>query len=61
MFFVSEEFLRKYQEKEEINQTIGDAVQLGEELFDNTGGKRKHNEKKKRQTKNKSQKTVENS
>ena len=34
MFFVSEEFLRQQEEGHEINQTIGEAVQLGEGLFD---------------------------
>ncbi len=43
MFFVSEEFLRKYQETGEVNQTIGEAVQPGEGLFDNVAGKREHN------------------
>ena len=43
MFFVSEEFLRKYQEGEGFDQTIGEAVPEGEGLFDNTAGKREHN------------------
>mgnify|MGYP001197534211 FL=1 len=43
MFFVSEEFLRKYEIDEEVNQTIDEAVPLGEELFGDEGGKRKHN------------------
>ena len=45
MFFVSEEFLRKYQEGEGFDQTIGNAVAVdeGEGLFDTTGGKREHN------------------
>ena len=46
MFFVSEEFLRKYQEGEEFNQTIDQAVPVGEELFDDTSGKREYNIKK---------------
>lgn len=46
MFFVSEEFLRKYQEGEDAVQTIGDAVPLGHELFEETGGKREFNEKR---------------
>ena len=45
MFFVSEEFLRKYQEEEEIVQTIDQAVPLGGELFDNVAGKKEHNKK----------------
>ncbi len=49
MFFVSEEFLRKYEEEEgEVEQTIGDAVQVGEELFDNTGGKREYNRERRK-------------
>jgi hypothetical protein len=34
MFFVSEEFLRKYQQGEEFVQTIDEAVKPGEGLFD---------------------------
>jgi ribosomal protein L21E len=34
MFFVSEEFLRKYEEGEEVVQTIDEAVKPGEGLFD---------------------------
>ena len=34
MFFVSEEFLRKYQEGAEITQTIDEAVKPGEGLFE---------------------------
>ena len=34
MFFVSEEFLRQQEQGNEIEQTIGDAVQVGEGLFD---------------------------
>jgi len=33
MFFVSEEFLRKYELGEEIVQTIDEAVGKGENLF----------------------------
>ena len=46
MFFVSEEFLRKYEEEDgeiEVEQTIGEAVAVGEELFESTGGKRQYN------------------
>ena len=43
MFFVSEEFLRKYQEEGEAIQTIDDAVPVGHELFEDTGGKKEHN------------------
>jgi hypothetical protein len=60
MFFVSEEFLRKYQEEGEINQTIGEAVPLGEELFDSTGGKRKHNEKRRQQSRGRTPKDSKN-
>ena len=43
MFFVSEEFLRKYEAGEEVNQTIDEAVPLGKELFEDTAGKREYN------------------
>ena len=45
MFFVSEEFLRKYETGEEFEQTVDEAVPVGEELFKRTGGKRAHNVK----------------
>ena len=52
MFFVSEEFLRKYEEDEgEFEQTIGDAVPAGEELFESAGGKREHNIKSRKPSK----------
>ncbi len=50
MFFVSEEFLRKYQSGEEIAQTIDEAVPVGQELFEDTGGKRDYNVKRRQQT-----------
>ena len=50
MFFVSEEFLRKYEGGEEIDQTIDEAVPAGQELFTDTGGKREHNIKRREQT-----------
>ena len=51
MFFVSEEFLRKYEEDEgEVDQTIGEAVPAGEELFESTGGKRQYNIKSRKQS-----------
>ena len=43
MFFVSEEFLRKYESGEDFNQTIDEAVPVGQELFEQTGGKREFN------------------
>jgi len=46
MFFVSEEFLRKYESGEDFDQTIDEAVPLGQELFEDTGGKREFNLKK---------------
>ena len=46
MFFVSEEFLRKYEEGQAIEQTIDVAVPVGQELFADTGGKRAYNRKK---------------
>lgn len=33
MFFVSEEFLRRYQGNEEVQSTLGEAVKPGETLF----------------------------
>ena len=36
MFFVSEEFLRKYEQGEEFVQTIDEAVKPGEGLFEQT-------------------------
>jgi len=50
MFFVSEEFLRRYQEGEEITQTIDEAVPVGRELFEETQGKREYNVKRRKQT-----------
>ncbi len=50
MFFVSEEFLRKYLSGEEIAQTIDEAVPVGQGLFENTGGKRDYNVNRRRQT-----------
>ncbi len=50
MFFVSEEFLRKYQSGEEFAQTIDEAVPVGQGLFENTGGKRDYNVKRRQQT-----------
>ena len=50
MFFVSEEFLRKYEGGEEIDQTIDEAVPAGQELFAETGGKREHNIKRREKT-----------
>ena len=46
MFFVSEEFLRKYEAGEEFRQTIDEAVPVGQELFDDTGSKRDYNLKR---------------
>ena len=46
MFFVSEEFLRKYEIGEEFDQTINEAVPVGQELFEQTGGKREFNVKR---------------
>ena len=43
MFFVSEEFLRKYEQDGEIEQTIDVAIPVGQELFEETGGKKAHN------------------
>ena len=43
---MSEEFLRKYQEEGEAVQTIDEAVPVGHELFEDTGGKKEHNLKK---------------
>ena len=46
MFFVSEEFLRKYQSGGEVTQTISEAVPVGHELFEDTGSKRDYNLKR---------------
>tara|TARA_B100000315_G_scaffold229991_1_gene240036 strand:- start:761 stop:931 length:171 start_codon:yes stop_codon:yes gene_type:complete len=46
MFFVSEEFLRKYETGEDFAQTIDEAVPLGTELFEGTGGKKAFNERR---------------
>ena len=46
MFFVSEEFLRKYEQGEDIVQTVDEAVPVGEELFTDTGGKREFNQRR---------------
>ena len=43
---MSEEFLRKYEEEGEAVQTIDEAVPLGQELFEDTGGKKEHNLKR---------------
>ena len=50
MFFVSEEFLRKYEAGEEFSQTIDEAVPVGQELFEETGGKKEYNVKRRRET-----------
>jgi len=50
MFFVSEEFLRKYEAGEEFGQTIDEAVPVGQELFENTGGKREFNVKRRQES-----------
>ena len=47
MFFVSEEFLRKYEEGDDFEQTIAEAVPEGQGLFDDTAGKREYNIKRK--------------
>ena len=46
MFFVSEEFLHKYESGEDFTQTIDEAVPLGTELFEDTGGKNAFNERR---------------
>ena len=51
MFFVSEEFLRKYESGDDFNQTIDEAVPPGQELFDDTGGKREFNAKRRQEGK----------
>ena len=52
MFFVSEEFLRKYESGEEFSQTIDEAVPLGTELFENTGGKKEFNQRRRSEDEN---------
>jgi len=43
MFFVSEEFLRKYEAGEAFDQTIDAAIPVGQELFEDTTGKKEYN------------------
>ena len=50
MFFVSEEFLRKYESGENFAQTIDEAVPVGQELFEDVGGKREFNVQQREQT-----------
>ena len=50
MFFVSEEFLRKYEAGEDIVQTVDEAVPVGEELFGETSSKRDFNVKRREKT-----------
>ncbi len=50
MFFVSEEFLRKYQEGEGFDRTIDEAVPIGQELVGGAGGKREFNLKQKNES-----------
>ncbi len=50
MFFVSEEFLRKYEAGDEIDQTISEAVPVGQELFEDTGGKRDFNRRRREES-----------
>ena len=46
---MSEEFLRKYEEEGEAVQTIDEAVPIGQELFEDTGGKREFNERRRQE------------
>ena len=55
MFFVSEEFLRKYEEEGEAVQTIDEAVRVGQELFEETGGKKEHNLKERERSRGQKQ------
>ena len=55
MFFVSEEFLRKYQAGEEIAQTVDEAVPVGQELFEGTTGKKDYNVRRRGEGKRASQ------
>jgi len=48
MFFDSEEFLRKYELGEDFSQSFDEAVPLGTELFEITGGKKEYNQKRKK-------------
>ena len=50
MFFVSEEFLRKYETGEAFDQTIDVAVPLGQELFEDTGGKKEYNRRQREES-----------
>jgi hypothetical protein len=51
MFFVSEEFLRKYEQGEEFSQTIEESVPVGQELFEDSGSKKEHNIKARKKSK----------
>ena len=50
MFFVSEEFLRKYESGEAFDQTIDEAVPLGQELFEDTAGKKEYNRRQREES-----------
>jgi len=50
MFFVSEEFLRKYEAGEDFDQTIDEAVPMGRELFEDADGKREYNIRRRKET-----------
>ena len=47
---MSEEFLRKYSEDGEVNQTIGEAVPVGQDLFEDSSGKREYNVERRKRT-----------
>ena len=51
MFFVSEEFLRKYEAGEDFNQTIDEVVKPGQGLFDNYESKAEHKRRQREETK----------
>ena len=46
MFFVSEEFLRKYESGDSFTQTVDEVLPIGTELFDDVGTKRDFNVRK---------------
>ena len=47
MFFVSEEFLRQYESGQEFEQTIGEVVPVGADLFEEGSYRSKAQKKKK--------------
>jgi hypothetical protein len=49
MFFASEEFLRQYESGQEFEQTIGEVVPVGGDLFEEGSYESKAKKKRKKQ------------